>query len=200
MTQVELVGERLIIRNARPDDAEASFRWFANPEVTRYLPLAGKGFLPMEHVVAFLEKASGSDRPELAVTIAFISGRPIGCGGYRNFVEGHSAELSLILGEPEVWGKGYGREALDLMLGYAFQNLGLHEVWLMVRVDNGKGVRLFDRSGFRICEGEGIEVQIEDRTVRKQKMKLEKSRWTPGRSAEWNIGSRGNGCSTPSTP
>jgi RimJ/RimL family protein N-acetyltransferase len=180
MTKVELIGNSLFIRNAHPNDAAASFRWFANPMVTQYLPLAGKGFLPMDRVVAFLENASKSDRPELAVTIALKSGQPIGCGGYRNFVEGHSAELSLILGEPEVWGKGYGREALDLMVEYGFKDLGLGEIWLIVRADNEKGVRLFGKSGFRICEGEGIETQIDGQTIHKHKMSLKKFRESQG--------------------
>jgi RimJ/RimL family protein N-acetyltransferase len=180
VTKLKLIGDRLTIRNADPKDAEASFRWFANPEVTRYLPLAGKGFLPMDHVVAFLKKAAESDRSELAVTIDLQPGRPIGCGGYRNFVERHSAEVSLILGEPEVWGKGYGREALNLMLGYAFQDLGLNEVWLIVRTDNEKGIRLFEKSGFRICEGEGIEVQKDGQTFHKHKMNLKKDDWLAG--------------------
>ena len=139
--------------------------------------MAGKGYLPMERVVSFLENASKSDRPELAVTIDLLSGRSIGCGGFRDFVERHSAELSLIIGEPEFWGLGYGREALDLMLGYAFRGLELREVWLIVRADNEKGIRLFTRAGFKILEGEGMEVELDGRKVYKHKMKMEKSGW-----------------------
>jgi RimJ/RimL family protein N-acetyltransferase len=177
MTKLELVGTHLIIRNPRPQDAASWFRWFADPLVTKYLPLAGKGVLPMESVIAFLETASTSDRPELACAIELREGRLIGCGGYRNFVEHESAELSLILGEPDVWGKGYGKEALHLLLDYGFADLDLKEMWLIVRSDNTAAVGLFRSAGFQVCEGEDLEVMIDGATRYKHKMKLAKESW-----------------------
>lgn len=41
----------------------------------------------------------------------------------------------------EFWGKGYGREALTLLLNYAFLEMNLHRVYLRVFSFNKKAIR-----------------------------------------------------------
>jgi hypothetical protein len=78
MLSIDLQGPRLHIRRAQPWDAAASYRWFANPTVTAYLPLAGKGRLPLEEIEAYLTRVATTDRPHLAVGIDRVGdGRPL---------------------------------------------------------------------------------------------------------------------------
>jgi len=144
MLSIDLRGPRLRIRRAQPEDAAASYRWFADPTVTAYLPLAGKGALPLEEIQAYLARVATTDRPEVAIGIDLMGDGPIGCGGFRNF-EADAAELSLILGEPSAWGQGLGAEALHLLLTFAFEQLALARVWLVVRADNARAVGLFKK-------------------------------------------------------
>lgn len=129
LLEVNRVGSRLRVRRARLDDAALSYRWFANPDVTRYLPLAGRGCIPISEIEAHLAFAALHDRPEVAVGIGLLGGRTIGCRGFHNFSDG-SAELSLVLGEPDTWGRGLGYEAMQLLLQLGFGALALHEIWL----------------------------------------------------------------------
>ena len=152
MKDFELLGERIRIRRARLEDAHASFRWFADPVVTEYLPLAGEQTLPMDKAVDFLSRASHDDDPNLSVGIELLSGRLIGCGGLRGIVPAHSAELSVVIGERDVWGLGYGREAMKLLLRAGFEQLELRSLWLVVRVENVRAVRLFSELGFAVAE------------------------------------------------
>ena len=151
MPPVDLRGPRLRVRRAHSGDASASYSWFANPRVTEYLPLAGKGTLPLDDIKAFLARVEKADRPELAFTIEIIGQGPIGCGGFRNF-DTDAAELSLVFGEPSLWGQGLGTEAMQIMLAFAFGTLGLKRVWLVVRADNERAVRLFSRMGMVVVE------------------------------------------------
>jgi RimJ/RimL family protein N-acetyltransferase len=168
---VELRGPRLHIRRAHPKDAAASYRWFANPKVTTFLPLAGKGHLPLESIEAYLTRVATSDRPDLAVTIERVDRGPIGCGGFRNF-DSAAAELSIVLGEPSSWGQGLGTEAMELLLAFAFGPLGLHRVWLIVRADNERAIRLFSRMGFVVAETQVGVVVVDDRPRDKLRMEL----------------------------
>jgi len=156
---VALVGPRLRIRRARIDDADPWCGWFADARVTQYLPLAGERSLPIADVRAFLRQASRDDDPKLTVAIEAPDGHLFGCGGLRNIVAGESAEVSLVIGEPEAWGHGYGQEAMTLLLRFAFESLHVPRVWLLVRADNLRGVRLFTRLGFVVTETlEGVVV------------------------------------------
>lgn len=177
MTRIDISGSRVSLRNVSKGDAEHLFRWFADPLVTRFLPLAGRAIMPMDDILSFTQRASSTDRPELACIITLKSGNPIGCGGFRNFMEGRSAEVSLVIGEKDFWSQGYGWEAMKLLLDLAFTNLNLDRVWLVVRKDNSAGIRLFQKSGFHILAGEDIHVVIEGEHVTKHRMGLTRDDW-----------------------
>lgn len=146
---MRLTGHDVVLRRPAMTDLDARTRWFADPEVTRYLPLAGKSSLPRESVEAYLASVITNDRPLLDFSIDHADGRPIGSCSLRDFDRANRAELSLIIGERWAWGKGYGREAMRLLVDYGFQDLGLNTIWLVVRADNDRAVRLWERLGFR---------------------------------------------------
>ena len=60
-----------------------------------------------------------------------------------------TAELGIIIGEKDCWGKGYGTETLWLILDYAFSVLGLHNVILDTTSFNERALRTYTRVGFR---------------------------------------------------
>jgi RimJ/RimL family protein N-acetyltransferase len=60
-----------------------------------------------------------------------------------------AAYLDLILGEPSHW-KGYGREALDLALRYAFDELSLFRVTAVIAEHNQPANELFEQANFTL--------------------------------------------------
>jgi RimJ/RimL family protein N-acetyltransferase len=61
-----------------------------------------------------------------------------------------TAELHILIGEPEARGKGHGRAAMDLMLRHAFYDLDLRRVWLAVVATNARAEEFYRRLGFQI--------------------------------------------------
>lgn len=59
-----------------------------------------------------------------------------------------TAELGIVIGAPKDRGKGYGREALALLLGYAFDRCNLHRIHLTVKADNVQAQRCYESCGF----------------------------------------------------
>ena len=57
-----------------------------------------------------------------------------------------SAMFALGIGEPEYRGKGYGTEALGLMLDYAFDELGMYRVGLRVMAYNTAAITKLART------------------------------------------------------
>ncbi|TKI57406.1 GNAT family N-acetyltransferase [Brevibacillus antibioticus] len=84
--------------------------------------------------------------------------RPIGITSLIQIdLKNRNAECIIDIGEKEYWGKGYGREALKLLLDYAFLEMNLHRVSLRVFSFNEKAIRLYERLGFK---QEGISRQF----------------------------------------
>lgn len=58
------------------------------------------------------------------------------------------AEIGIALTSDSARGQGYAAEALQLLLDYAYAELGLHRVWARIIEDNSPSIRLFEKLGF----------------------------------------------------
>lgn len=78
---------------------------------------------------------------------------PIGVISLMNVSEANeSAELSVIVGHPDHRHQGYGTEAIDLLLGYAFETLKLNRVGLSAFDFNQEAISAYEKLGF-VVEG-----------------------------------------------
>lgn len=57
--------------------------------------------------------------------------------------------LSIGLGDKKNWGKGFGREAVEMILRFAFLELNLHRVQLTVFSYNERAIALYEALGFK---------------------------------------------------
>ena len=71
-------------------------------------------------------------------------------------LEDRRASLAIGMVDPDAMDKGYGTEAIRLVLGFAFKTLNLHRVSLRVLAYNQRAIRAYEKCGFRV---EGRERQ-----------------------------------------
>lgn len=122
-------SKRLLFRALAPEDATPEYlTWLNDPVVLRF---RGPKAFPstMESLKAYL--AGLGSRGDLLLAICLKdSGRHIGNITLNSILWVHrSAELSMMVGARDTWGKGYGKEAIAAVTGHAFQNMGLDRVW-----------------------------------------------------------------------
>ena len=60
------------------------------------------------------------------------------------------ASLGIMIGDKKSWGRGHGREAVDLLLDYAFRRLNLNKVTLGVYGNHKSAIKSYLKSGFKI--------------------------------------------------
>ena len=144
------VWERLKLASPRFEDAEIISGWGEDAEYLRDLDTAvaypkgkdwdtGEGYAS-QHDTRFFYfnvRTIGDDR-----LVGFVAVHGI---EWNN----RSGSLSVAIGEPGDRNKGYGQEALKLILRYAFQELNLDRVGLEVIEYNTSGVRAYEKVGFR---------------------------------------------------
>lgn len=61
---------------------------------------------------------------------------------------GGSTMLGIAFGDRTNWDRGYGREAMELVLRFAFDELNLHRVGLTVYAYNERAIALYEKLGF----------------------------------------------------
>lgn len=60
----------------------------------------------------------------------------------------HRAGIGIVIKDKANRDKGYGSEALDLLIKYSFTHLGLHQLFANIDTDNTRSVELFTKFGF----------------------------------------------------
>jgi len=148
-----LIGERVYLKPLEREDLVYIRRWANDPEIRG---LTGEA-TPMSEAGAdeFLERVRReSDRIWFVVALR-ENDQPIGEAGLlRMFHPWRNTDLTLIIGDKDAWGQGYGTEAINLLLDYAFGYLGFHRVSVGVVGFNERAIRFYEKAGFR---KEGIE-------------------------------------------
>ncbi|MEV4893751.1 GNAT family N-acetyltransferase [Nonomuraea sp. NPDC050547] len=128
---VNVVGERLGLRDVTPADIDALHAIYGNRAATEHLPFNPRS---LDEVAGIVEEAMAAAATEprrlylLAVTDPDHHGV---IGVARLHVEAdhpHSAEIGLGL-RPDQWGRGIGTDLIRLLLGFGFRSLGLHRIW-----------------------------------------------------------------------
>lgn len=149
-----IYGKRIRLRAVEREDVQKFHAWVNDPEVTKGLILN----LPLsmrdeEEWFASLSKRDPAERP---FAIEFRKGRAwklIGnCSMHAVSLVNRSCEVGIIIGEKDEWNKGYGAEAMMLMLQHGFETLNMNRVYLQVFDNNIRAVRSYEKAGF-VLEG-----------------------------------------------
>ncbi len=147
------LGEHIRLAAASPEEiANAFYRW--NRDMDYYLPLDSdppRLFSLRQHK-AWEEKWLEKDPSENTFFFAIRlreDDRLIGFIATWG-IQWHHGEsfVSLGIGEPEYRSKGYGTEAMTLMLRFCFHELNLRRVSLFVYDFNERGQRSYRKNGF----------------------------------------------------
>lgn len=79
------------------------------------------------------------------------SDEPIGeTGLFRIDYISRAAIFYIAIYDSKYWSRGYGSEATNLVLNYSFDILNLNRVQLHVAANNLRGVKVYEKCGFKI--------------------------------------------------
>ncbi len=148
-----LRGKSVSLRPLAREDLSLIRQWSNDPELRG---LTG-GVTPMGEADGdkFFEKVySSEDRLWFSVWLP-AEDKMIGEAGLlRMFPAWRTTDMTIIIGDKEAWGKGYGLEVAELLLDYAFGYLNFHRVSIGVVGFNTRALKFWEKAGFR---QEGIQ-------------------------------------------
>lgn len=145
-----IVGERVTLRPFQADDLPALRRWHDDGEAIR-------GWGPWQPLVpahAFAaELAPGGSFTLFGTDGAFCicdeATRPIGRIGYGGLEPpALHCELGIVIGERDAQNRGYGTEAIVLLIDWLVNQRAAHRVWLKTSADNVRAQRVYEKVGF----------------------------------------------------
>jgi diamine N-acetyltransferase len=143
-----LTSARVCLRPFAKDDLQYIQKWSQDAELRK---LIGE-VAPMSRLETqkwYKELQADKDRVWFAIVLK-KDGRVIGEAGLlRMFRPWRNTDMTIIIGEKDAWGKGYGTEAGRLLLDYAFRQLGFHKISIGVVGFNKRALEFWKSLGFR---------------------------------------------------
>jgi RimJ/RimL family protein N-acetyltransferase len=131
--------------------AEADARWSRNSEYSRLLDSGSARIFSLKMTEKWSEEhlESQSNRDIFFGIRTLSDDRLIGGIGLDGIDWSHgNSYVGIGIGDREDWGKGYGTDAMCILLRYAFTELNLHRVSLTVFEYNPRGIRSYQKAGF----------------------------------------------------
>lgn len=173
-----LKGERVLLRAVRRDDVEVVMGWEHEPATWRLASDAP--YVPKTVADALKDYDAGTAMRADAKNVPFVvevDGEPVGTVSLWGIdLHNRRAHLGITMG-PQARGKGYGTDAIRVLLRYAFLDRGLNRVQLETLASNEQALSAYRRAGF-VQEGIAREDNwIEGRFVDQVVMSVLAAEW-----------------------
>ena len=148
----KLRGERTILREKRMADATNDYVWARDKELMRLDAAEPVKVTFAEYFANYAEIIKVRNRKNRGFAIETSDGRHIGNCGYYNIDKiRKEAELGIMIGDREYWGKGYGSDVTLILLRYLFHDVGMERICLYTLEWNVRAQRCFEKCGFVPC-------------------------------------------------
>ena len=145
----KVAGDRCYLSPIRTDDASRYVEWLSDPEVAINLRTA-QLILTMPSELEALDRLSKSNEVFAIVAREETGDTLIGnCGLHKKDQLDGIAECGIFIGDKSYWNRGFGTEALTLLLDFAFSILNLYNVQLEVFEYNKRAMRCYEKVGFK---------------------------------------------------
>lgn len=143
----KLVGERIYLSPRSLEDAEIYTKWMNDFNVTDY---TGRSWnvLTLQAEKEYLENPK-SDGKTFAI-IDEKTDKIIGTVGLHQVDHlNRTATLGIFIGEEDYRSKGYGTEAIQLILDFGFNYLNLNNIHLDLMEFNERALKCYKKCGFK---------------------------------------------------
>lgn len=147
---MKIAGERIYLRILTPDDVNKDYaEWLKDEAITQFLEIRWKVFTP-EEIREYVRLMNES--PDNFLFGIFLKGNNEHIGNIKigEINQMHRfGDVGLLIGNKNMWGKGYGTEAVRLATQYAFEEINLNHLKAGLYADNKGCYKAFIKAGYR---------------------------------------------------
>lgn len=140
-------GKKVILREVRPEDLPFIMEYVNDYDTYSSFTDSAPRPKTEAHQLDWLESCSREDLITFAIS-DIETDEFLGTCQLRGIQRASHRSLFSIILKPSAQGKGYGSDALRVLLRFAFDELNLHKVTLMVYKSNIGGQKLYEKVGF----------------------------------------------------
>lgn len=147
-----LTNNIINLRALEPQDVETLYLWENNTELWTISNILVP--ISKHQLIEFVQNSNLDiyETKQLRLMIDLNTNKKtIGCVDLFDFDPFHRrAGVGILINHKENRQKNYGSNALNLLIDYVFEFLGLHQLYCNITADNKASIKLFTNAGFNI--------------------------------------------------
>ena len=140
---------KVALRSKRLTDILNDYTWRTDPELAQLIAVPPLKTSFIRYSLAYITGSCCFSPGWCRFAIETLEGKHIGNCSYFNVDEAKGeAELSIMIGDRDYWGKGYGTDAVAALVSYVFHQTKLNRVYATPLASNIRSQKCFRKCGF----------------------------------------------------
>lgn len=146
----KVIGKNLYLSPLHPDDAIQNTIWMNDLDLTKYLLPISSHVFTIDEERNYLEQKNTNNNINFCI-VKLENNELLGNCSFSKIDHLHkTAEIGLFIGNEENRNKGYGTEAIKLLLEFGFNYLNLNNIMLKVLSFNERAIKSYEKAGFKV--------------------------------------------------
>ena len=142
----KLTGKKCYLSPINVDDAPKFTEWLNDLEITEGVTVYARA-INLEGEKDALGQIKGHEYSIIDIS----TNEPLGKCGFIDLDHlNQTAEVGIFIGNKDYWNKGYGSEALRLLMDFGFKALNLHNIGLTAWAFNKRAIKCYEKIGFKV--------------------------------------------------
>lgn len=144
------IGQKVRLREYRKEDIEKAQKYMNDPEIRRLLhPGIPYLYTFEDEEKWFNELSANKDVYNFAIETIKDKKYIGGCGLNKIDWKNSVAVVGIFIGDKEYWGKGYGTDAMKILIKFVFEQMNINKIKLNVFSFNQRAIKSYEKCGFR---------------------------------------------------
>lgn len=142
-------GSKVLLRYYKREDVVRAHKFMNDYDISRVLSLDAIYPISLEEE-SFVAKNRNDNLNYNFAIESLESGEYIGgCGIHKVNTKNRTCEIGIFIGDKNLWGKGFGTDALETLINFIFNELNLKKIKLAVYSFNDRAIKCYKALGFQ---------------------------------------------------
>ncbi|MBS4537037.1 GNAT family N-acetyltransferase [Clostridium sp. D2Q-11] len=148
------IGNKIKLREYTKDDVKKAQRYMNDPEVRGLLTPGIPYLYTLEDEEKWYASQSATNDTYSFAIETLEEGKYIGgCGINKVDWKNSTVTIGIFIGDKDYWGKGYGTDAMEVLIKFIFKEMNINKIKLNVFSFNERAQKSYEKCGFKV---EGI--------------------------------------------
>lgn len=143
-------GQKVRLREYRSEDVKLAQNYVNDPEVKKLMSPGIPYLYTLEDEQKWFERVSGASKDNYDFAIETLGDNKYigGCGINSVDWKNRVATIGIFIGDKNYWGKGYGSDAINILIKFIFEQMNMHKISLHVFSYNERAIKCYEKCGF----------------------------------------------------